>query len=83
LLSLKHHGAKQLKWFFAVLKPGIGGDDRPICAACGRRLTEILVFPETGTGDFPVKFEICMKCQADVVETLRRHMSRRASSLRH
>jgi hypothetical protein len=60
-----------------------GGEDRPSCPTCNRRLTEILVFPKTGIGGAPVKFEICMRCQADLLETLRRHTYRSGSGQRH
>ena len=60
-----------------------GEEDRPACSDCDRRLTEILVFPEIGSGDSPVKFDICLTCEAELVETLRQRTSRTASGLRH
>ena len=60
-----------------------GEDDRPACSDCDRPLTEILVFPEVGSGNSPVKFDICLTCEAELVETLRRRTSRNGSGLRH
>jgi len=59
------------------------GNGHPLCAACGKRLTQFLVMPETENAGSPVRFEICTDCQAEVVETIRRHGYRKDSSTLH
>ena len=62
---------------FDLVKTGFTTGGQPLCTACGKRLTQFLIMPETNKAGAPVSFEICTTCQAEVVETLRLH-SRRA-----
>jgi len=58
-------------------------EGHPRCAACGRRLTQFLIMPETEKAGAPVKFEICIRCQTEVVETIRQHGYRTDSRKLH
>ena len=59
------------------------GDNHPLCAACGKRLTQFLVMPETEKAGPPVRFDICTRCQTEVVETIKRYGYRADSSTVH
>jgi hypothetical protein len=68
---------------FDLAEKKSSGDGHPLCAACGKRLTQFLIMPETERAGAPVRFEICIRCQTEVVETIRQRGYRTDSSTLH